>query len=123
MFDNTAAEKLMYVVNKILEWRTTEKLKLSQGMELGDVTSVNLTLLEGGRHVNVVPSELSAAFDVRLSVDVDHDAIEDTIKEWCHEAGDGVRLDVIKKNKKTVPTKLDDSNPWWLKFKSECDKM
>lgn len=123
LFDNTAAEKLMFVVNKILDWRTTEKQKLSQGMELGEITSVNMTILKGGNHLNVVPQELFAGFDVRLAPDADHQGLEDTIVRWCHEAGNGVKLEVVKKNKQTSPTKLDDSNPWWLKFKSECDKM
>lgn len=113
----------MFVVNKILEWRTQEKIKLSQGLDIGYVTSVNMTILEGGKQLNVVPPELFAGFDVRLAVDSDHHAIMDTVLKWCHEAGDGVQLDLIKKNEKTIPTKLDNSNPWWLKFKHECDKM
>lgn len=112
----------MHVVNKIMEWRTTEKIKLSRGMDIGQVTSVNMTMLKGGCQLNVVPPELSAGFDVRLSVDEDP-GIEDTIIGWCNELGDGVSLEVIKKNERTTPTKLDDSNPWWLKFKNECDKM
>lgn len=123
LHDDTAAEKLMFVVNKILEWRTAEKMKLVQGADIGQVTSVNMTMLTGGCQLNVVPPELSAGFDVRLTVDADHRAIEDTIVGWCREAGDGVRMKVVNKNEKTLPTRLDDSNPWWLKFKSECDKM
>jgi len=123
LFDDTAAEKLMYVVNKILDWRTAEKMKLSQGVELGKITSVNMTILKGGNHLNVVPQELFAGFDVRLAPDADHQVLEDTIVRWCHEAGNGIKLEEVKKNKQTTPTKLDDTNPWWLKFKSECDKM
>lgn len=113
----------MYVANKILEWRTSEKNKLSQGLDIGQVTSVNMTILNGGCQLNVVPPELFAGFDVRLAVNADYRALEDTIAKWCHEAGEGVRLETFKKNEQTTPTKLDDSNPWWLKFKSECDKM
>ncbi|XP_022177270.1 aminoacylase-1-like isoform X1 [Myzus persicae] len=123
LHDNTAAEKLMYVVNKILDWRTEEKLKLSQGVDIGEVTSVNMTMLEGGCQLNVVPPQLSAGFDVRLAIGTDRSAIEDIITGWCHEAGEGIQLEVFKTNEQTIPTKLDDSNPWWLKFKSECDEM
>lgn len=122
LHDNTAAEKLMYVVNRIMEWRTAEKTKLSQGMDIGQVTSVNMTMLNGGCQLNVVPPEFSAGFDVRLAVDADS-SLEDIIIGWCNESGDGVSLEVVKKNERTTPTKLDDSNFWWLKFKSECDKM
>eukprot|EP00102_Acyrthosiphon_pisum_P012316 XP_008181416.1 PREDICTED: aminoacylase-1-like isoform X2 [Acyrthosiphon pisum] len=123
LHDNTAAEKLIFVVNKILDWRTEEKLKLSQGMDIGEVTSVNMTMLDGGCQLNVVPPELSAGFDVRLDIGTDRRAMEDIITGWCHEAGEGIRMEVFKTNEQTTPTKLDDSNPWWLKFKSECDKM
>jgi aminoacylase len=113
----------MYVVNKILKWRTLEKNKLSQGVDIGLVTSVNMTILNGGCQLNVVPPELIAGFDVRLAVDADYHALESTITKWCHEAGKGVQLETFKKNEQTTPTKLDDSNFWWLKFKSECDKL
>lgn len=92
-------------------------------MDVGDITSVNMTMLDGGCQLNVVPSEFSAGFDVRLAIGTDRRAIEDMINGWCHEAGEGVRLENFKTNEPTIPTKLDDSNPWWLKFKSECDKM
>lgn len=113
----------MYVANKILEWRTSEKNKLSQGVDIGQVTSVNMTILNGGCQLNVVPPELFAGFDVRLAVDANYCALKDTITKWCQEAGKGVRLETFKKNEQTTPTKLDDSNYWWLKFKSECDKL
>jgi len=113
----------MSVVNKILDWRTKEKLKLSQGMDIGEVTSVNMTMLDGGCQLNVVPPELSAGFDVRLAIGTDRRAMEDIITGWCHEAGEGIQMEVFKTNEQTTPTKLDDSNPWWLKFKSECDEM
>jgi len=92
-------------------------------MDIGDITSVNMTMLDGGCQLNVVPSEFSAGFDVRLAIGTDRHAIKDIITGWCHEAGEGVRLENFKTNEPTTPTKLDDSNPWWLKFKSECDKM
>lgn len=111
-------------MNKILDWRTKEIEKLrSLGLDIGEVTSVNMTKIEGGCQLNVVPPEFSAGFDVRLAVNANYRLIEDTIIGWCHEAGHGVRLDVIKKDAETVPTRLDDSNHWWLRFKTECDKM
>lgn len=113
----------MFVVNKILDWRTTEKIKLSQGMDIGQVTSVNMTMLNGGCQLNVVPPELYAGFDVRMATDVDYRNILNTITKWCQEAGDGVELEIYKRNEQTTPTKLDNTNPWWLKFKNECDKM
>ena len=40
---------------------------------LGDVTTVNLTGLEGGVQQNVVPSEFVAKFDIRVSPKTDMD--------------------------------------------------
>ncbi|XP_050437593.1 aminoacylase-1A-like [Adelges cooleyi] len=121
--DNTAAEKLMYVVNKMMDWRAGEKAKVSAGVDVGRVTSINMTMLDGGCQFNVVPSELSAGFDIRISPELDERAVLDTLHRWCREAGDGVRVEFIEKNVQAKPTKLDDSNPWWVKFKTEFDKM
>lgn len=71
----------------------------------------------------MVPSELEVTFDIRVAVNVDHKQLEDTIKQWCNEAGGGIELDFGVKNPLMGLTKLDDSNPWWLAFKRECDKM
>lgn len=51
---------------------------------LGDVTTVNLTMLQsgvssnGGKSftLNVVPSEATAGFDIRISPDMDLDEFE-----------------------------------------------
>ncbi len=45
-----------------------------------NVTSINLTILKGGVQGNVIPPELSVTFDVRLSVNADHDAFEREVK-------------------------------------------
>lgn len=47
------------------------RLKSDSSLTLGDVTSLNLTMLEGGVSFNVVPSEMAAGFDVRIPPTVD----------------------------------------------------
>lgn len=71
---NTAGEKVGYILNKFLEFRSKEVQKLEQNEELtiGDVTTVNLTIIEGGVQTNVVPPEMKISFDVRLAIDVSH---------------------------------------------------
>ncbi|XP_048485084.1 aminoacylase-1 [Plutella xylostella] len=64
---NSVGDKLHYVMKKLFEMRTEERKKLESGLPLGLVTSINLTVLEGGVQVNVVPESLSAKFDVRLA--------------------------------------------------------
>jgi len=48
MFEGTAAEKLYYVINRLQGIRTEQLnlLKLNRTLNLGDVTSINLTMLE-----------------------------------------------------------------------------
>ena len=51
--DNTAAEKARRVINRLLEFRDAEQRRLEADPRLteGDVTSVNLTLMQGGVQV------------------------------------------------------------------------
>lgn len=81
LHENTAGEKLRRILDCIMNYRTeqAEKLKNNPEMTIGDVTTVNLTILSGGLQSNVVPSALVALFDCRLAVDVDHDAFEEMV--------------------------------------------
>ena len=54
-------------------------LKNNPEFSIGDVTTVNLTIINGGVQSNVVPPSLTALFDVRIAVDVDHDAFEEMV--------------------------------------------
>lgn len=56
-----------------------EKLENNLNLRIGDVTTVNLTMLSGGVQNNVVPGEMSVVFDIRLSVDVDHNDFEQMV--------------------------------------------
>lgn len=82
MFKDTAGEKLSYVISKFMAFRQAEIQKLANNpeWEIGNVTSVNLTMVEGGVQMNVVPPVLSATFDVRISCDVDHVEFEDMVR-------------------------------------------
>lgn len=107
-----------------MNWREYEKLRMKNGnLGAGDITSINLTMLNGGCQINVVPPELTVAFDVRLSIEIDVTTMENTIKKWCEEAGQGVTLEFLEKMPYVQPTKVDENNPWWVTFKKECDKM
>jgi aminoacylase len=55
-------ERLVGVINRFLAFRTEQEALLEgdNTKRLGDVTTVNLTMLEGGVQFNVVPAECSA---------------------------------------------------------------
>lgn len=80
---NTAAEKMSFIVNKMLEFRSNEGAKLENDPTLlpGDVTTVNLTKINGGIQSNVVPSEITIMFDCRLAINVDHDAFVQQVRD------------------------------------------
>ena len=46
---------------------------------LRSVTTINLTKLRAGVENNVIPAEMSATFDVRISIDADLDAFEQQV--------------------------------------------
>lgn len=124
LHENTAGEKLHYIINKFMNWREHEKLRMkSCKLTSGDITSINLTMVNGGCQINVVPPELTVCFDVRLSIAVDVTTVENTVRNWCEEAGEGVTLEFICKSPFIQPTLVESENPWWVTFKNECDKM
>ncbi|XP_054266599.1 aminoacylase-1-like [Macrosteles quadrilineatus] len=125
LHDNTAGEKISIVINKFMEKRSEEKQKLKDNpnLTLGDVTTINMTMLEGGVQTNVVPPELRAVFDCRVSLNYDHDEFEKWIDEVCKQAGEGVRVEIQDKKKRIEPTRLSDKNPWWVALKSQFDQM
>lgn len=107
-----------------MQFRKQEVEKLKDPKVLmGDVTSVNLTMIEGGSQSNVVPAELRATFDIRIAVDVDLDAFDKQIEEWCSEAGGGIAIKMHHKDPKVKPTILDSSNPFWVAFENAIKEL
>lgn len=82
LYENTAGEKIRHIINCFMNYRAEQLAKLKQNpkLSIGDVTTVNLTMLDGGIQFNVVPNMLQATFDVRLAVDVDRNAFEEMVK-------------------------------------------
>jgi len=50
----------------------TFRLNSDPSMHLGDITSVNVTMLGGGIQWNVVPDSLSMGMDLRVTISDDH---------------------------------------------------
>ncbi|CAH0693824.1 unnamed protein product [Chilo suppressalis] len=121
--EKTAGEKLYYMIDKLMKLRETEKKKVTSLEKMGSVTTINLTVIEGGVQVNVLPEELSASFDVRIAPDVDHDEFDKMIQSWCDEAGEGVSFKYYTKNPRIAPTKVDDSAVFFTAIKQSLDKM
>jgi aminoacylase len=108
-----------------MDFRANEVKKLENNPDftIGDVTTVNLTKMQGGVQSNVVPPELIVTFDIRLAIDMKHLELECMILDWCREAGGGIELEYQLKNDYVAPTKFDDSNEFWKPMKDALDEM
>jgi|EP00505_MAST-04D_sp_SCG-Rhode-Island_P001220 aminoacylase len=100
---DTAVSKLIGVANKALEFRSKEESKLGysggckhcNAKKLGDVTTLNLTMLKTGVSsdegktyaLNVIPTCAEAGFDVRVPTCVPCQDIEAMLNDWCKEEG------------------------------------
>lgn len=124
-YEKTAGEKLSVVLMRFNKKRLEEKLKLKNNtlLSVGDVTSINLTVLEGGVQSNAVPSKLTVMFDCRLSVDVDPGEFETWVEGIFEEAGNEVKVEYVNKKKRIDPTKLNAENIWWVTLKKQFDEM
>ncbi|KJE95881.1 aminoacylase-1A, variant [Capsaspora owczarzaki ATCC 30864] len=120
--ENTATEKLMRVIEKFLAFRQQQKSLLESGeaKTLGDVTTLNLTMLEGGVQFNIVPAEASAGFDIRIPPTVDLVEFEKQLGVWT-SSEEGVTFEFVSKFENNQMTVLDDNNVWWKAFKTACD--
>lgn len=123
--ENTAAEKLRKIINSFLDFREQEKhrLDISECFTLGDVTTVNMTMVNGGVAYNVIPAEMDVSFDMRIPPTVNLQEFEEQIKRWCSEAGEGITYKFAQKHMGQNTTSTDDSDPWWNTFSSCCKSM
>ncbi|KAK6174931.1 hypothetical protein SNE40_013487 [Patella caerulea] len=123
--ENTAAQKIQKVINRFLSFRDEEekRLKSDESLSLGHVTTVNMTMMDGGIQFNVVPAQLSVGFDIRVSPYVDLDEFEKQIATWCHQAGPDVSYTFVVKGCHQELTSIDKSDPWWSAFHRSCLNM
>lgn len=117
--ENTAIEKIQILMRNFLNFRKNEqkRLKDDPSLTVGDVTTVNITTINGGIQQNVVPPEISMSVDVRMSVTIDYEQFDRDIHSWCEQAGTGVEIQFLNKLQRIEPTKLDDTNLYWTAFK------
>ena len=70
------------MINKLMEFRQKEKERLAANpnLTLGDVTTVNMTIMEGGVQANVVPDKFKITFDIRITPTTDLKEFEDMLR-------------------------------------------
>jgi aminoacylase len=108
--EGTAVEQIIGVANKALAFREDQKdLLHGKGKHygcshavvgkksLGDVTSLNMTVLRAGVSaggvdvLNVIPSEAEAGFDIRISPLIEPYEMADKLSLWCEEVTSGLK--------------------------------
>jgi len=132
---NTAMEKLIRVVNRLLHFRSEQFEELQRstsqcGKKLGDVTTVNLTMLKGGvtgdggitYSVNVIPTEAEAAFDIRIPPTVNLDDFMKQLNAWILSE-EGVTYEFLQYTLQNSSTDISDDNKWWKVFRSSLESM
>jgi len=132
--EKTATEKFQRLINRVLEFREQEKARFKHNcscLKLGDVTTANLTGVSGGIGKNIVPSELKAIFDFRISPTLGLKKFEEMLNSWIKEA-EGDDADSGKITYEFLGTFAPDffyssidreKNPWWRSFEDSCKEM
>jgi len=100
-------------------------LMTQQGLSLGEVTTVNLTMLKGGVQHNVVPEVAQAGFDIRISPILGLKAFSRILNEWTTE--EGVSFSFVNgcgDDKETAQNVVDKNNdPWWSVLKITLEEV
>eukprot|EP00118_Oscarella_pearsei_P020597 m.224608 g.224608 ORF g.224608 m.224608 type:complete len:403 (+) comp39997_c0_seq2:129-1337(+) len=125
LIESTAGEKLNKIMAKIFEFRLSqkEKLQANPDLSIGEVPTVNMTIIEGGVQMNVIPAEFSACFDVRVPPTIPHKEFEEVIAGWVASGGEGCSYEFTEKHSDQSITSIDDTSPWWRAFKGASDKL
>uniref|UniRef100_A0A8C2WYY6 N-acyl-aliphatic-L-amino acid amidohydrolase n=1 Tax=Cyclopterus lumpus TaxID=8103 RepID=A0A8C2WYY6_CYCLU len=116
--ENTAAEKLRQVINSFLDFREKEKQRLntSECFTLGDVTTVNMTMVKGGVAYNVIPADMDVSFDLRIPPKVN---LQVCTLVCLYE---GV-FHPLQKSMNQKLTSTAENDPWWSAFSAACKAM
>ncbi|KAJ8721439.1 hypothetical protein PYW07_002214 [Mythimna separata] len=125
MPDESAMEKAHRFINAVMAYRETQKqiMKTKNSTDYFGYNSVNINMLEGGLAVNIIPSKLKMAIDLRLSPDANVDEIQSLVESWMQEAGNNTEISYIRQEKQSEATAVDDSNPYWVTLKSTLNNM
>lgn len=74
----SSGEQIAFMIKKFMEFRDEEikKMENDSNLELGDVTTVNMTILNGDNRPSANGTPFKAVFDIRISVTLDTEKFE-----------------------------------------------
>lgn len=127
LYDNSAMENLLKSIESVRRFRASQFDLLKAGLKAeGEVISVNMVFLKAGTPsptgfvMNLQPSEAEAGFDVRIPPTADPEDLERRIaEEWAPSSRNMTfqfkqKTTVYDKFGRSLLTKTDSSNPWWI---------
>ncbi|RNA27573.1 Aminoacylase-1, partial [Brachionus plicatilis] len=100
-------------------------------LKLGDITSVNLTTINGGLARNIVPPEFKVIFDIRVTPKSTNLAeFNKMIESWIAEAEgsdeSSGKINYYFENKSdefALTSTDEDKNQWWRMLKCSCNEL
>eukprot|EP00008_Paramoeba_atlantica_P011317 CAMPEP_0201491732 /NCGR_PEP_ID=MMETSP0151_2-20130828/30981_1 /ASSEMBLY_ACC=CAM_ASM_000257 /TAXON_ID=200890 /ORGANISM="Paramoeba atlantica, Strain 621/1 / CCAP 1560/9" /LENGTH=444 /DNA_ID=CAMNT_0047878227 /DNA_START=69 /DNA_END=1403 /DNA_ORIENTATION=- len=130
---DTAVSKLLKFCNKALEFRKEQEETLgykgegcahAQAKKMGDVTTINLTMLEAGvtcdggktYSLNVIPTDARAGFDMRVTPNYPLSEMLAKLDEWAKEAGEGVEWadgPTYQPTDRHLVSSIGEDSAWW----------
>ncbi len=141
--DQAAMPKLIEVCQKALAFREEQRKKLgveggcahASSKKLGDVATLNLTMLKGGFplddkmesfSLNVIPPVAHAGFDVRVPITMSVEELSDLLNEWC--SAEGVSWEFatwhnLSLKPHCVSNTDREKNPFWGTFLDSMEEM
>lgn len=125
LLKDTAADNVRKLMDKIYDYRQSQEKKLEANPDLllGDVTTVNVTQMKGGKQRNVLPPSIELTVDIRIAVTEDLNAFEAMLNKWANDSGENIQVEFLVKSPYFPPTATDDSNIYWKAFKRATDAM
>ncbi|CAH2108375.1 unnamed protein product [Euphydryas editha] len=109
-------EGLQRLINNIMEFRKEQVqiMTTKDANDFGAYTSVNINMIEGGVAPNVIPKEIVAVVDMRLSVTADVNNVENMFNSWLNELGYNSTVEYLRRVEYSPATAVDNSNPYWI---------
>jgi aminoacylase len=144
--ENTAVEKLMEVANKAMVYRQQQESHLGypgkiagckhcEALKLGDVTTVNLTMIQGGVSgdggktwaLNVIPTQFKAGFDIRVPVTMPIPEFKSMMDDWCSREGVSWEFAAWSGSERITDHHFSstdrESSIWWRTFDDTCTAL
>ena len=125
MLEDTVAEKLRFLLDKIYDYRQSQNLILENNPEvqLGDVTSLNITEIKGGKQRNVLPPVVEVSIEFRIALTENPVQFEEMLHKWAKDSGENIEIEFLVKGTQVSPTRVDEKNFYWTALETAAKEM